>query len=76
MSLRSVVIACISDTYALITFVLRSVHRAILKNWLPQAFVRSTGQRLVFWIGAATPLTATSASSPCSAAVFVPLPVP
>ena len=68
MSLRKVMIAWARERYASMTRVFRSVRRAILKNWLPQAFVRSTGHLFVFWIGAATPLTATSAGSPCSVA--------
>ena len=54
------------------TVLRRSVPRASLKNWLPQALVRSTGQRLVFWIGAATPSTATFAANPKLAQVAGP----
>lgn len=50
-----VMIAWMREMQASMTAPRRSVQRASLKNWLPQAWLRSTGRRLVFWIGAATP---------------------
>jgi hypothetical protein len=36
----------------------RSVDQRSLSYWLPQAWVRSTGQRRLAWIGAGTPRVA------------------
>jgi hypothetical protein len=53
----------------------RSVHQRSLPNALPHAWVRSTGHRLLAWIGAGMPLWAMWPSKPRSARVVRVLPL-
>jgi hypothetical protein len=44
----------------------RSVHQRSLPSWLPQAWVRSTGQRRLARIGAGTPAWRSAEHAACS----------